>query len=465
MVTSSIIAPFIWMIYQFFLFRHSNSTSCQNSLDEHICNTTEDERSKGWNILRSEISNCWKFMVIKNTTIRNSFPLYFTKFSMIIIYINAILMVATSNVIFGIGGDFSPDGVDRKNKNEDFIHAEVFSETRGGLVAYTIGISLGILTFMILRAQVTPRCNSSCASVCDESTNESKNSTEHEMNGKSFLSPPPMAFRMTPNYEELRDQNNQSDLSLSLNDSTEYDFREELSTPLIRQLRNEVDEHPLQISQDRSDVNSFDEIEMPNASIGSTLDWRNIVAFEFCLIASLLALPLVTEPLLKLEYAGILSPVFDESIYKSRSFTLIDLVIAITSKSGNGIFPFLTSALLWVNVIIIPLTSVTCCSISLLFKTFAKERAASKFTAFAAWLHPLNHFTPFALSAVATAASLRQVSNFLFDENDFCSIVNEFVQSSGSAGGQCLEITASAQPGLLYLVLQTFVLDIFIHIS
>lgn len=465
MIISSIIAPFLWMICQLFFLSHSASSEI--SLGENISNTTEVQ-TKGWTILTSEISTFWNSMLSREKiSIYNSFPLFFTKFSMSIVYINAILMVATSNVIFAIGGDFSPDGTGQNNKHVDYIYAHVFSATRGGLLAYSLGINFGILTFMIVRAQFTQRCEymSTCASVCDDSSNESENRIGPETNSKSILSPPPMAFRMTPNYEELRDQNNQSDLSLSLNGSMEQDFREELSAPLIRRLRREVEDHPLEISQDRSDVNTLDEVELPNTNIGCKLNWRSIVAFESCLIASILALPLVTEPLFKLEYAGILSPVFDESIYESRSFTLVDLVTTITSKSGKGVFPFLMSALLWTNVVIIPFASVTCCFIALLFKTFAKERISSKFTAFAAWLHPLNHFTPFALSVFATAASLTQVSNFLFDDTVFCSIVNELVQSSGNQGGKCLEISASMQPGLLYLVLHTFALDIFLHIG
>jgi len=442
----------------FQLFLLSSATS-EESPVEQISNATEDKEANGWQILKSELSNYLPLR--EKIPLFNSFALYFTKFSMIIVYVNALLMVATSDVSFAIGGDFSPS-TSQKHKNEDFIHAQVVSETRGGLVAYVLGITFGTCAFMILRAQLTQTKDTVSSNICDNSSNESENSTAHETNSKPFLSPPPMAFRMTPNYDELRNQGNQSDLSLSMNGSMEQDFQEELSTPLLRRLRREVEDHPLQISQQFSDMITPDEVELP-LNNGGTNNWRSIAAFEACLIAALLAFPLATEPVLRLEYAGLLSPIFDENIYKSSSFTLLDLIIAITSKSGKGVFPFLTSVLLWTNVIIMPFLSLICCCAALLFKTFAKERVASKFISCAAWVHPLHHFTPFAMSVVATAVSIRQVSSFLFDDNEFCSIAKELIHSSVDEGGKCLEISASVQMGLLYLVLHTVALDILLQ--
>jgi len=456
MVTSSIVAPLLWMGFQLFLL---SSATSEESPVEQISNATEDKEANGWQILKSELSNYLPLR--EKIPLFNSFALYFTKFSMIIVYVNALLMVATSDVSFAIGGDFSPS-TSQKHKNEDFIHAQVVSETRGGLVAYVLGITFGTCAFMILRAQLTQTKDTVSSNICDNSSNESENSTAHETNSKPFLSPPPMAFRMTPNYDELRNQGNQSDLSLSMNGSMEQDFQEELSTPLLRRLRREVEDHPLQISQQFSDMITPDEVELP-LNNGGTNNWRSIAAFEACLIAALLAFPLATEPVLRLEYAGLLSPIFDENIYKSSSFTLLDLIIAITSKSGKGVFPFLTSVLLWTNVILMPFLSLICCCAALLFKTFAKERVASKFISCAAWVHPLHHFTPFAMSVVATAVSIRQVSSFLFDDNEFCSTAKELILSSVDEGGKCLEISASVQMGLLYLVLHTVALDILLQ--
>ena len=456
MVTSSIIAPVLWMGFQLFFL--SRATSGESPVAQ-ISNATEEQGANGWQILKSELSNYLPQR--ERIPLYNSFALYFTKFSMSIVYVNALLMVATSDVSFAIGGDFSPS-TSQQNRNEDFIHAQVISETRGGLVAYVLGITFGTCAFMILRAQLTQTKDTFSSNICDNSSNESENSAAHETNSKPFLSPPPSAFRMTPNYEELRNQGNQSDLSLSMNGSMEQDFQEELSSPLLRRLRREVEDHPLQISQQCSDIITLDEVELP-LNNGGNMNWRSIAAFEACIIASLLAFPLATEPVLRLEYAGILSPIFDANIYKSRSFTLLDLILAVTSKSGKGVFPFLTSALLWTNVIIVPFLSLICCCAALLFKTFAKERVASKFKSCAAWVHPLHHFTPFAMSVVATAASLRQVSNFLFDDNEFCSTAKELINSSVNEGGKCLEISASLQIGLLYLVLHTVALDILLQ--
>ena len=156
-----------------------------------------------------------------------SLPLFLTKFSMSIVYVNSMLLVATSNVRLAFGGDYSPDDQDSTKRNDgngDYIYAEIENFTRGGLVAYVLGITFSTCAFMLFRHLMSYR-NTSDTIQSTSSANETPAPPTDANGDKPFLSPPPMAFRMTPNYE---------DLGLSINESVEENECKFYSSAYIR---------------------------------------------------------------------------------------------------------------------------------------------------------------------------------------------------------------------------------------
>jgi hypothetical protein len=436
-VLSTVVAPSLWMLLQLVVMHGTNSLISSKNHENQ-----GDEEGLSAQRMQGTQKRLARFM---------SPPLCLAKFSMSIVYVNAILLVCTSNVRFAFGGDYSPDSQGSSNGDDasgNFIFAQVVNDTRGGLVSYVLGITFGIGAFMVMKKHLSMCCNES----------DAINGTDHidsapeSLHGKPFLSPPPMAFRMTPNYEELRIGENQ--LELSMNDSSEQDYRD-LSTPLISRLRQEDPEE----TEENTHANEPIEKETPSVE-SSKSRWHDFIVFEAGLLSFLLVLPLLTENLIQLEYSGILTPVFDESVYKSTSLTLADIIGTITTKGGKGIFPFITATCLWINVVLIPSINWICCT-SAWFLMSSKSKTAARFMAFPKWTHSLSNMTPFVMSIFATVASLGQVSNFLFSENNICGIVRELA-GMNDASIQCLQISGVMRPALFLLLVQTIATDIFI---
>jgi hypothetical protein len=431
MIVSTIVAPSLWMLIQVFFIYFINRNPKK---------------------IGADVPGKRRLLRLKRFV---SLPLFLTKFSMSIVYVNSMLLVATSNVRLAFGGDYSPDDQDSTKRNDgngDYIYAEIENFTRGGLVAYVLGITFSTCAFMLFRHLMSYR-NTSDTIQSTSSANETPAPPTDANGEKPFLSPPPMAFRMTPNYE---------DLGLSINESVEEDYRE-LSTPLMARMRNDESVEGESTNRDDEVDNAPEEEEVSPTSMKEeekTSRWREILEFETGTLSFLMALPILNQPLIQLKYSGILTPVFDESPFESTSLTLMDIIGIITTKGGKGIFPFVTSSLLWINVILIPVSCWICCTVEWLLKTFSTRKHAG-FTNLAKLCHPLSHMTPFVLSIFVSLASLDQVSNFLFSENSFCPILKGM--KPVEIDSHCLQISASMQPALFLLLIQTIAADIFIY--
>jgi len=392
-----------------------------------------------------------------------SLPLYCAKFSMSIIYVNSMLLVATSKVRLKLGGDYSPDDQNITMRNDDsngdYIYAEIKTATRGGLVAYTIGTIFSTFAFMIFTHLLDHNDG-----ISDDEINLTHLVDENEIlteanGGNSFMSPPPMVFKMTSNYEGLRREEIHNDLSL--NENTEEDYRE-LSTPLLEHMSIEESVQDPIATILREDENRLE--QSVSSALGKNEQTiprlREILEFEIGALSFLLALPISNLPLIQLNYSGLLTPLFDEGVFESTSLTLMDIINVITRNSGKGVFPFVTTTLFWINVVVIPFLSWICCTVAWILRTWSNQDY-TKFINFAKLCNPLSHMTPFVLSILVSLTSLNQVSSFLFNENSFCPYLEDIVPVQNSS--HCLQIEASIHPALVLLLLQTIASDFFIN--
>eukprot|EP00559_Dactyliosolen_fragilissimus_P000431 CAMPEP_0184861184 /NCGR_PEP_ID=MMETSP0580-20130426/5945_1 /TAXON_ID=1118495 /ORGANISM="Dactyliosolen fragilissimus" /LENGTH=233 /DNA_ID=CAMNT_0027358603 /DNA_START=510 /DNA_END=1208 /DNA_ORIENTATION=- len=80
-----------------------------------------------------------------------------SKFSLSVVYVQALLLVCTSTIKFVVGGDFSPNNLsDEYNLNDEmhnfnFMKAQVLTFAKGGILTYLLGVTVGILSLILIR--------------------------------------------------------------------------------------------------------------------------------------------------------------------------------------------------------------------------------------------------------------------------------------------------------------------------
>ena len=394
----------------------------------------------GYEILKSELKDYIQFENLASRVYTlHRIPLHFMKLSMCIVYINSIIMIAISNVSLKVGGNFSP-----VNNDEDhFIRTRVESNIRGGMTSFIAGITFCTLSFMTLK-QMIERFEYQAKDVYEESDSDNDR-PDNDGNSSVIFSPPPRAFNHFL-----------SDESFILNES--IDDANDFSTPLLRRLTREVEEHPLQqISNGTNGGNVKNEARM----IVTTRRHLTLV-YEIGLLAVLTAIPLTTSPLVTFKYSGILSPVFNDGItVKQQTMTLLDIVVSITKKNGTGFFPFFASSLLWINVIIIPLMTWACCGISVLLTTFAKDTSTiQRVNSFAYFFHPLYHLESFVASLATCIVSIGKVSSFLFNQNQVCYAISKIF----IGGDPCMILEARLEKEIAYLIAHVVLVNLYLHL-
>jgi len=215
--------------------------------------------------------------------------------------------------------------------------------------------------------------------------------------------------------------------------------------------------------------------KQPEINSESSWTWFELFLFEGGLMSFLLLPPLLSEPLIQLQYTGILTPILDESAYafNATSLTFSTIIRTILTKSGSGLFPFVASGLLLVNIIVIPFISWICCSIAFIASTLSREEQSQSqsrhnHNTFVArvmripkTLHPLSNITPFAISIIVTVMSLEQVSNFLFNENRACEVMAKLMAIDDDHE-QCMIISGTLQPMVFVLLIQACAMDYYI---
>jgi hypothetical protein len=386
---------------------------------------------------------------------------------MTLAYVILIHEVVLSHVHFAVGGDFSPKDstvlYNTTSTKPSYLYARVVSEIRGGLVAYMIGVTLGSYSFMIIKTRFLSKCQNMFIQQSDEDESSDESTDKPFFNQGSFVSPPPLAFRMMPTYNEISSSNvDQLNVrSYEIDEIHEVEHNDGLSTPLLRHLKKEVENHPLQQvkSENNHENGTLDNLEVSITSTRHKVCWRDIFSFECCLLSVVLVLPLIAEPLVTFHYNGALVHVFEESVGQVFTCTFWELIMAVTKCRDKDIFSVTIAICFWFHVIILPFLCWICHAVTLLCMAIGKYDTASTFIVFAKFMHPLHHMAPFAISVLAASWFMEDVSKFLFDQNAFCDFVQSL--SNDDSDGKCLEISMTLHPAMFVLLSQVFTTDIF----
>ena len=445
---------------------------------------------------------------------------FIMKFSMALIFVNSILNVCTSNVEFVLGGDFGPTSTTKTTSSSsesssssssdgsirflddqiigndgNTINVQVVNRARGGLISYMIGFSIfGIVALILIQIYWERKVGKvKGESNIGRHDYDSHNNDYHgdydndnddaavasELNshdgGASILSPPPSAaFRRHEQFFVDSDQyvlSNDDDESYVCDASVgSRNFVDNGGLETTNNL-DDQSEHmtPLLISgRQKDDEGDNGEQETNRTSNGRKFrpSVKELILFESGLLSFLLLVPISTLPLIEIEYTGFLRPLLATHTLENTSFTLWGIANAIVSSNnfGRDLFGFTSIVLFWVNVIVIPLLLWVCCT-TIWFIIFILKRGnlriIPKILQVMKMTHPFSFMTPFAMSVFVTVLSLQQVTDFLFNQNGFCSIIQNSFGLNGS-NGKCMLIEGRILSGCYVLFLQSVFLDIFI---
>jgi len=460
---------------------------------------------------------------------------YAMKYSMLIVFVHSILNVCTSNVKLVLGDNYEPsdddgnisstdnngsfsDNDDNNSNtshehnvlNQNFIYADVINYSRGGLISYMVGLScFGFFALSTLRRQwymyhfdqnnddgdddeniqMLEQNPNSQESLLDSSTRESK-----------VFSPPPGAFKQRQGFLPHNQSNLSEDESFLMGESSSIamDDDDNVGNEEIVPLTTNTLQHDTLSSTIPTEKNfALNEESMDSMLLRKTSNMQEskhisstnilneqkrcassrlleILQFESGLLSFLLMPPLSTIPLIRLEYTGLLNPIFDSWIVESKSMNLLDLTssIILSNHNGKDVFSFLTIAFFFMNVIIIPAILWICCTIIwLLSFCSCSSRQGGCATVMNGKLHrivsslkPFALVTPFAISLFGTLMSLHEVTDYLFNKNITCDFIQSTFGLDSLSGSEveCMSIQGNILTGSYVLLLQGIFTDLFV---
>lgn len=431
---------------------------------------------------------------------------FFMKYSMALIFVNSILAICTSKVTFVIGNDYGPGSstsitseVNARDEdgrggeqNRDSIYAHVINRARGGLISYLIGLSFfGIGTLIILRKQWKDTKKKHMYHYQQQQRQQqqqhlSRNNSNDEAivlalnNGSdTIFSPPPSAFQQHQDYfldsshSDFSEDNgvlgvmddDHRSIKVSLDDR-DVDSNDQMSPLLSSDYHNHDNDND-------NNVNMINEVNEIDGRYGNQRKWPpilEILQFEFGLLSFILLLPIITLPLIRLEYTGLFSALLDtDTTLKETTLSLWDIARSIISANNNGrdIFGLVSIAFFWINVIIIPITnwilSATVWVFSFLYRGENRtiSTIATKAYMLLKFFQPFAFMTPFAISLFVTVSSLQQVTDFLFNQNGACQMIQNVLGLDESTE-ECMIMKGHLLPGSYVLLLQGLFTDFFV---
>lgn len=418
---------------------------------------------------------------------------FLMKFSMSMIFVNSILNICTSKVEFILGGDFAPTSTSEvggnissgatsnltsflsEAMNEDqtrdgnSINAQVVSNARGGLISYMVGFSIfGIGALILIQSYLESKLyhlkqeDEVRSHVDDDDVASGLNSND---GGTSILSPPPNAFQHhteytldSHQYVLSKDESFPNDTGLGTSVGFSDEHSSEHMTPLLSsENQEELEQETVYIDQDNKEEKKRPIVE--------------IIMYECGLLSFILLIPITILPLLQINFSGMLRPLLSQDTLENTSFTLLNVANALVAANsfGRDLFGLLSILSFWINVVIIPSFTWVCCTIlwfTLFFSKKPHPRFASRLLSIVKKVHPFSFMTPFAMSLFVTVSSLQQVSDFLFNQNDSCAIVQGLLLSRvDESSTKCLLIKGHVLTGSYMLLLHGIFLDVFVGLA
>jgi hypothetical protein len=504
-IVSAIAAPALYMILQPILICiistmrspfSSSSSSVENNGGSNISDTNSNLRRKKCVSFIYNHARIGQVLTILELTM---------KFSMAMIFVNSILSICTSRVKFIMGGDYGPSedghGDNYSVENENSIHAYVVNDARGGLISYLVGISFfGIGSLAMIRKLWKSRCHQNFANQYGHHYGHHQHQPLYHNNGHSaedddavllalnngsgavLSAPPPSAFSFRDHPDYFMESSSQSVLSkddsmigvLSMDDGL---LKDDGSVKFYDEDDRTTEEHMTPLLPSGNNGQTSENGVGNSNVVEGNLDRKkqnrppilDIIQFECGLLSFLLLLPISTLPLIRLEYTGVLTTLLDTSTLESTSLSLWDIAYSIisTNNYGRDIFGLVSIAFFWINVIIVPIITWTFCTIIWIF-TYVSKRESQAISilltntfSLLKIFQPFAFMMPFAMGLFVTVSSLHLVSDFLFNQNSTCEMIQS-VFNLDEVDGECMIIKGHLLPGSYFLLIQSIFNEVFV---
>ena len=162
----------------------------------------------------------------------------------------------------------------------------------------------------------------------------------------------------------------------------------------------------------------------------------DILQFECGLLSFILLFPILTLPRIRLGYGGLLTTIIDPVTLDNRTLSLWGIIPSIisTNNYGRDIFGLVSIMFFWINLLIMTtMTWIWSAIVWFLSFVWRKESKTTsiimtKVFSLLKLLQPFAFLTPFAVSLFVTVSSLQQVTNFLFNQNFSCKIIQNVLR-------------------------------------
>mmetsp|Transcript_20987 Transcript_20987/g.30827 ORF Transcript_20987/g.30827 Transcript_20987/m.30827 type:complete len:375 (+) Transcript_20987:94-1218(+) len=193
-----------------------------------------------------------------------------------------------------------------------------------------------------------------------------------------------------------------------------------------------------------------------NNNTTNTLTW-NTISITLTLLSTLLLYPLFTKPLLQFQYTGVQSTFLSTPIVRDVSF--LQIAINLYTNTPNKLFAIPNTLLFWSHVVIFPIVALLLCWLVQMFSRNTKR--VSILVGMLQCIAPFCNVAMFAMSAGVASQNMERISTFLFDENALCHYLQNHL--SIMEGQECLVVHGMVLPGLLYALMQGFMVEILMR--
>ncbi len=360
---------------------------------------------------------------------------YVAKYTQFGVYMPALITACLSKLPFHFGGSFAPNKVKFPH---NYLNIKPAIEVSFGQFFYAVSCALISFVVVLLRFHWYDNMPSS----------------------------PPQPPQQQQQYEGEPEVPTEEEPSLSL-----------------KKDKNDNDDRPT------IEVNSTDNKEQPITIVGKKSShqnfWVRFVLFESGLLTALCIAPIVTLPMIQIDYEGLLQPIVhpstlydneDESYTTTdlakelHSFTMTfgDIVSTFSENSGLSGLSKVVVGILWVQIVVLPALSLILATMLFVTSQFQVNRGCNKTTSNILYkllraCYSGSSLTVFAITVISIAKVIPYVSDEIINNNKFCQMIHE--NTINGQHQECLTISVYRLSGTYIFLLCGILLDIFSIVS
>ena len=360
---------------------------------------------------------------------------YGAKYTQYGVYMTAFITACLSKIPFHFGGSFAPKIIYFPH---NYLNIKTTSEVTFGQFFYFI--SCVLLSFVVVLLRFHWYYNQPQA---QQKPKEEEEQQHHQ-------------------YGDESEVTTEEEPSLLLNkDEDDTDDK-----PIQEVDWSENEEQPITIAVKKQSFQKF---------------WVHFLIFESGLTTALCIFPMLTLPMIQIDYKGLLEPMVhpsalynpEDKVYKtsdlvqelhSVTMTFKDVVSAFTHNLGIDDYSKVVVVFLWLQIIILPALSHMLATILFITSRFQMNRGCNKTTSKIVFkslraCYTGSNLTVFAITVISIAKVIPYISDEGINNNQLCQMIQENTFSGQHE--KCLAISVHRRAGTYFFLACGILLDIF----